>query len=123
MSVILNMLYSHVQRDGTKSPLCVKKNNIDVNWVKAHLSTNLRHNHDCLYGLYYLECYFCKRFYTPIEFDMELHIYQLHRKELFTTVPVRGKGTDFNTRLEFVLAIMRRRAKIDKQFLGEEQFK
>src|SRR5919106_3645005 len=81
--------------------------------IKIHLATNLTHNGDYLYGLYYLECYFCKRFFTPIEFDMELHIYQLHRKELFTTLPVRRKGSTFDGRLEFVLAVMRKKAKSD----------
>ena len=106
---------------GTNLPLCVKKN-IDAEWIKTHLATNLKCNREYLYGLHYLECYFCKRFYTPIEFDMELHVYQHHRKELFTTLPIRGKGANFGARLELVLAIMRKRAKIDKQVLGEEHF-
>jgi hypothetical protein len=106
---------------GTNLPLCAKKN-IDKEWVKTHLATNLRFNRDYLYGLYYLECYFCKKFYTPIEFDMELHIFQLHRKELFNVVPLRGRGTNLDGRVRFVLSVMRKRAKVHRQFLTEEHF-
>ena len=43
-----------------------------------------------LKGLPNLKCMFCES-YSPIKFDMELHLYKDHRENLFTDLPIKSR--------------------------------
>jgi hypothetical protein len=97
--------------------------NINAKDVKPGFAKNLRSNADLLFGLYYLVCYYCgNKYMTPIEFDMELHLYERHRKEVYQNSPLNGPGSSFDARVDYLLKIMRRKARLHKQFMTEECF-
>src|SRR5215831_1071272 len=49
---------------------------------------NLKHDpHHTLDGMLVLRCYFCKRFQTPIEYDMRVHLHDRHQKDLVIRIP------------------------------------
>jgi hypothetical protein len=59
-------------------------------------------------GMLVLCCFFCNAFQTPIEFDIENHLLEAHRKKLVTDLPLRGKGFKMDYRLRFAIDIMKR---------------
>lgn len=50
-----------------------------------------------------LECIFCDKYKTAIEFDMDLHLYEKHRNELLTQFPFRGKGYSMDDRIGYFI--------------------
>ncbi|PWU79635.1 MAG: hypothetical protein DLM72_16475 [Candidatus Nitrosopolaris wilkensis] len=75
---------------------------------------NLKHDPDhVLDGMLVLECFFCGRYKTPIEFDMKNHLLELHKGKLISALPVRGKGFDIDYRIEFAVDIMKRKKPIE----------
>ena len=46
-------------------------------------------------------CIFCSKFTTSIDFDMDLHLYANHRKELYR-LPL-GKGFSIDSRIGYVI--------------------
>jgi hypothetical protein len=72
--------------------------------------SNLMHDpHHTLDGTLVLRCFFCDTFQTPIEYDMEVHLLDLHRDELVTHLPIRGKGFNMDYRTAFVIDFLKRR--------------
>lgn len=60
-----------------------------------------------------LECIFCDKYKTAIDFDMELHLLEKHRWELLRQFPIKGKGYSMDLRAEyFVHQIKIRREQI-----------
>jgi hypothetical protein len=53
-----------------------------------------------------MRCFFCRRFKTPIEFDMRIHLREFHQEELAMDLPLKGKRFDMSYRLDFVIDIM-----------------
>jgi hypothetical protein len=69
---------------------------------------NLRYDPDLvLDGMLVLRCSFCRRFRTPIEFDMRIRLRENHREELATDLPLKGKGFDMSYRIGFAIDIMK----------------
>lgn len=64
-------------------------------------------------GMLVLDCFFCNRFQTPIEFDMKVHLLERHRVQLVTGLPIRGKGFGMDYRTAFVVDIIKRRTPPD----------
>jgi DNA replicative helicase MCM subunit Mcm2 (Cdc46/Mcm family) len=60
-------------------------------------------------GMQVLKCYFCKRFKTPIKFDMEVHLQDVHKEQLLKDLPLRGKGFSTAYRAQFVINIMKQK--------------
>jgi hypothetical protein len=56
-----------------------------------------------------LRCVFCNEYKTHIEFDMDLHLYEMHKKELLKSLPV-GRGYNMDSRIEYVLNLMKANA-------------
>jgi hypothetical protein len=56
-----------------------------------------------------LRCFFCNGFQTPLEYDMRVHLLENHSKELFTHLPLRGRGFNMDYRTAFVIDFLRRR--------------
>jgi hypothetical protein len=52
-------------------------------------------------GMLVLRCFFCNAFQTPIEYDMNVHLLDRHKKELVTHLPLRGKGFNMDYRIAF----------------------
>ena len=48
-----------------------------------------------------LECIFCDKYRTAIEFDMELHLHEKHRLELLRQFPLKEKGYSMDLRAEY----------------------
>ena len=59
-----------------------------------------------------LECIFCDKYETAIEFDMELHLYEKHQQELLTQFPFRGRGYSMDIRIGYFI----NRIKIREKF-------
>ena len=51
---------------------------------------------------------------THIEFDMDLHLYEMHKKELLKSLPV-GRGYNMDSRIEYVLNLIKDNAAIQRQ--------
>ena len=63
-----------------------------------------------------LECIFCYKYKTAIDFDMELHLYEKHRWELLRQFPFKCKGYSMDLRAEyFVHQIKIRREKLNQR--------
>jgi hypothetical protein len=78
-------------------------------YEKAVFHMNLQHDPDhVLDGMLVLRCFFCRRFKTPIEFDIRIHLREIHREELATDLPLKGKGFDMIYRVGFAIDIMKR---------------
>jgi len=58
-------------------------------------------------GMSVLCCFFCNAFQTPIEFDMDIHLLEAHRKKLATDLPLRGKGFNMDYRTRFAIDMMK----------------
>lgn len=59
--------------------------------------------YEALKGLLNLKCIFCESC-SPIKFDMELHLYENHRENLFTDLPIKKKkGFTMDNRINYVL--------------------
>ena len=56
-----------------------------------------------LASLPWLKCYFCNRYKTPIQFDIELHLYEKHRWELLKKLPLKGKAYSMDYRIAYVI--------------------
>lgn len=65
-----------------------------------------------LEGQLVLECIFCYKYETAIEFDMELHLHEKHQQELLTQFPFRGKGYSMDIRIGYFI----NRIKIREKF-------
>jgi hypothetical protein len=60
-------------------------------YEEAIFPMNLRHDPDhVLDGMLVLRSFFCRRFKTPIEFDMRIHLREIHQEELATDLPLQG---------------------------------
>ena len=70
---------------------------------------------EILEGQPVLECIFCDKYKTAIEFDMELHLYEKHKWELLMQFPIKGKGYSMDLRAEyFVYQSKIRREKLEQ---------
>ncbi len=70
------------------------------------------HNPDgILEGQPVLECIFCGKYETVIEFDMELHLHEKHRLELLTQYPLKGKGYSMDIRIRYFVNRIKLREK------------
>jgi hypothetical protein len=59
-----------------------------------------------LKGLPTLICMFCGK-YSPIKFDMELHLYENHRENLLFDLPIKKrKGFRMDNRIDYVINLM-----------------
>lgn len=58
-----------------------------------------------------LECIFCNKYETAIEFDMELHLHEKHRLELLTQFPLNGKGYSMDVRIRYFINRIKLREK------------
>ncbi len=59
-----------------------------------------------------LECIFCDKYKTAIDFDMELHLLEKHKWELLRQFPIKVRGYSMDFRVEyFVHQIKIRREK------------
>jgi hypothetical protein len=58
-----------------------------------------------------LECIFCYKYETAIEFDMELHLHEKHRPELLTEYPLIGKGYTMDIRIRYFVNRIKLREK------------
>ena len=77
-------------------------------YEEAVFSMNLQHDPDhVLDGMLVLRCFFCRRFKTPIEFDIRIHLREIHQEELVTDLPLEGKGFDMSYRVGFAIDIMK----------------
>ena len=61
----------------------------------------LRDPDGILASLPWLECIFCNKYKTAIDFDMELHLYEKHRLELLRQFPIKAKGYSMDLRAEY----------------------
>jgi hypothetical protein len=73
---------------------------------------NLKHDpHHTLDGMLVLRCYFCKRFQTPIEYDMRIHLRDIHQKDLVIRIPEewleKGKRYNLDERAKIMIDHMR----------------
>jgi hypothetical protein len=74
---------------------------------------NLKHDnpHFTLDGMLVLRCYFCKTFQTPIEFDMRVHLRDIHQKDLVIRIPEqwleRGKRYNLDERAKILIDHMK----------------
>lgn len=92
---------------------------------KLGFARNLVHQRENLYGMIYMECYFCgskKSFKTPITFDMELHMYEYHRLQLFQFTSIDGKSSPPETELTHLITKMKVEGRLNKQYFGPECF-
>ena len=79
---------------------------VDI-YEEAIFPMNLRHDPDhVLDGMLVLRCFFCRTFKTPIEFDMRIHLSEIHQEELATDLPLKGKGFDMSYLVGFAIDIM-----------------
>lgn len=79
-------------------------------------------NEDEKLDLPYLQCRFCKKYKTQIQFDMENHLYGSHKEELLQCLPLKGKRYNMEYRIQFVMKFINRRMEseeIRKRFLHE----
>jgi len=77
-------------------------------YEEAIFPMNLRHDPDhVLDGMLVLRCFFCRTFKTPIEFDMRIHLREIHQKELAKDLRLKGKGFDMSYRLDFEIDLMK----------------
>ena len=77
-------------------------------YERAVFPMNLEHDPDhVLDGMLVLRCFFCRRFKTPIEFDIRIHLREIHQEELVTDLPLEGKGFDMSYRVDFAIDIMK----------------
>jgi hypothetical protein len=94
---------------------------------KTGFATNLVAQREYLYGTVYMECCFCsgnqnQKFKTPITIDMDLHIYEQHRRRLFKFTSVEDKKSPLDTRIAQVITKMKVDGRLHKQFFGPECF-
>jgi hypothetical protein len=73
---------------------------------------NLKHDpHHTLDGILVLRCHFCKRFQTPIEYDMRVHLRDIHQKDLVIRIPEgwleRGKRYNLDERTKIMIGHMK----------------
>lgn len=66
---------------------------------------------DILEGQPLLECIFCYKYETAIEFDMELHLHEKHWLELLTQYPLKGKGYSMDIRIGYFINRIKLREK------------
>lgn len=109
-----------ITRDESQEVSNVAGTNLLPRAIKKYFASNLRHQWYDLVGLRYLVCFFCEKFWTPIEFDMDLHIHQYHRRALFKDLPLKGGGMTRDVRLSFVFRMMRRRARLRNQVMTRD---
>ena len=48
-----------------------------------------------------LECIFCDKYKTAIDFDMELHLLEKHKWELLRQFPIKVRGYSMDFRVEY----------------------
>lgn len=71
-----------------------------------------------LKGLLNLRCMFCGSC-SPIKFDMDLHLYENHRENLFTDLPIKKKkGFRMNDRIDYAINRMESEAHKSKRYFG-----
>ena len=69
-------------------------------------------------GLPNLRCMFCES-YSPIKFDMELHLYDNHREDLLYDLPIKKKkGFRMNDRIDYAINLMESEAHKSKRYFG-----
>jgi hypothetical protein len=94
---------------------------------KAGFARNLVYQKECLYGMVYMECCFCngnhnQKFKTPITFDMELHIYEQHRGQLFYSTAIDSCSLPLDTRIAHIITKLKVDGRLNKQIFGPECF-
>jgi hypothetical protein len=58
-----------------------------------------------------LECVFCDEYKTKIKFDLEIHLYEMHRWFLLKKLPFKGKGYSMDHRIEYVIDAIKTKGK------------
>ena len=58
-----------------------------------------------------LECIFCDEYKTKIKFDLEIHLYEMHRWFLLKKLPFKGKGYSMDYRIEYVIDAIKTKGK------------
>jgi hypothetical protein len=99
-----------MRQTGNANAILNFKNNQSLTWeLQGIFPRNLMNDPQrALDGMLVLCCFFCNAFLTPIEFDMETHLLEAHRKKLVTDLPLRGKGFNMDYRILFAIDIMKR---------------
>jgi hypothetical protein len=80
-------------------------------------------NDPVLKDMLHIPCIFCSEYKTPIEFDLDLHIWELHRKELYyklKSFPIeefKGRAPPITTddRIKFAIELGKHKAKASKE--------
>src|SRR5690348_17105854 len=76
----------------------------EINAMNSNTHNNKPHDPDgVLKGQPMLKCNFCDEYKTQIEFDLELHLYEMHKWELLTKLPFKGKGYSMDYRIAYVI--------------------
>jgi MCM P-loop domain/MCM AAA-lid domain len=73
---------------------------------------------NALRGLPNLRCSFCDEYYSPIKFDMELHLYEEHKEDLLKNLPVKKKGFRMDDRIAYVIDLMESEAIKNRRYFG-----
>jgi len=67
--------------------------------------------HHTLHAILVLSCHFCERFQTPIEYDMRVHLRDIHQKDLVIRMPLQwletGKRYGLDERARIMIDHMR----------------
>jgi hypothetical protein len=86
-----------------------------VSVIDCDFPKNLENKKELLIGLPVLCCLFCNKYKTPIDVDMDLHLYEMHKKELITKLSIRSRGVNLNDRIAFAIKLMKQDALINKE--------
>jgi hypothetical protein len=71
-------------------------------------------------GLPNLKCMFCGKC-SPIPFDMDLHLYEEHKRHLFTNPVFRDKGlVTLDERIDYLLELMKDYAIKNRMYFGSK---
>jgi len=77
-------------------------------YEEAIFPMNLSHDPDhVLDGMLVLRCFFLQKIQNAIEFDVRIHLREIHQEELAMDLPLKGKGFDMNYRIGFAIDIMK----------------
>lgn len=78
---------------------------------KVRFFHNLEHDpHHTLDGLPCIQCLFCNMA-TPIEFDVRIHLSDIHQKDLVIRLPLQGKGYNMEYRMAIAMNMIKERQK------------
>ena len=93
-----DLQYFGLSRFDTRNSHVDKDSYEDSGINKKHHDPN-----EILEGQSVLECIFCDKYETAIEFNMELHLHEKHRLELLAQYPLKGKGYTMDIRIKYFI--------------------